>query len=163
MNAANPGETARHAAVINLYAQMLEAWNRREADAFAALFAEQGSTVGFDGSELNGPAHIAAELRSIFAHHLTASYVAKVREVRRIDANTSMLRAVAGMVLPGQSQLNPAVNAVQSLVIVSEGSQQKIALLQNTPAAFHGRPHLGEQLTQELAEVLRAGRLVQSD
>ncbi len=37
-----------------------------------------------------------------------------------------------------------------------------IALLQNTPAAFHGRPDASEALTRELTEVLRAGRVVQA-
>ena len=37
------------------YRQLLEAWNRRDADGFAAVFTEDGSAVGFDGSMMNGP------------------------------------------------------------------------------------------------------------
>jgi hypothetical protein len=52
------------------------------------------------------------------------------------------------------------VNAVQCVVAVLEAREPRIASLQNTPAAFHGRPQLAEQLTRELAEVLRTGQIV---
>jgi len=145
--------------VVAIYTRLLEAWNRRDADAFAALFAESASVVGFDGSQMNGRAEIATQLRAIFANHPTAAYVAKVREVRELDPLVILLRAVVGMIPPGKTELNPAVNAIQSLVIVLD-PEPKLALLHNTPAAFHGRPHLAEQLTQELTGVVRAGRLV---
>src|SRR3954470_22946114 len=106
--------------VVALYKRLLEAWNQRDAEAFAALFTPNGSCVGFDGSQMNGRREIAAELGAVFANHQTARYVAKVREVRRLDdrpgSQCALLRAVAGMVAPGSSELNPAVNAIQSLV-----------------------------------------------
>jgi uncharacterized protein (TIGR02246 family) len=98
---------------------------------------------------------IEAQLRQIFQDHQTAAYVAKVREVRFLTAETAVLRAVVGMVLPGQTDLNPAVNAVQSLIAVKYERKWQIALFQNTPAQFHGRPDLAEQLTEELSSLLR--------
>jgi uncharacterized protein (TIGR02246 family) len=145
---------------ITTYTRLLEAWNRRDADAFASLFTHDASVVGFDGSQMNGAAQIADELRAIFAHHQTAAYVAKVREVRALDTHTLLLRAVVGMSPPGQTELDPAVNAIQSVVIQDSAGQPRIALLQNTPAAFHGRPELAEQLTAELTEVLRRKSVV---
>jgi hypothetical protein len=58
------------------------------------------------------------------------------------------------MVPPGESELDPAVNVVQSLVAVPLDAQLRVVLYQNTPAQFHGRLHLTEQLTQELRELL---------
>ena len=40
------------APVVELYTQLLEAWNARSADAFAALFTADASVVGFDGSQI---------------------------------------------------------------------------------------------------------------
>jgi uncharacterized protein (TIGR02246 family) len=145
---------------VALYTQLLEAWNKRNADEFAALFAPDGSSVGFDGSPMNGRAEIGAALKDIFANHPTAAYVAKVREVRHLGAEMSLLRSAVGMVPPGKTELNPDVNAIQSVVFVEQGGLLKIALLHNTPAAFHGRPHLAEQLNAELTEVLHSGRVV---
>jgi uncharacterized protein (TIGR02246 family) len=124
------------------------------------MFAEDGSSVGFDGSPMNGRTEIASTLRSIFEHHPTAAYVARVREVRELGQGVVLLRSVVGMVPPGKNELNPATNAIQSVVTVDTGAGMKIALLHNTPAAFHGRPELAEQLTRELTDVLRTGQLV---
>ncbi len=142
--------------VCSLYREMLECWNKRNADDLAALVAKDGNLVGFDGSPLNGRSEIESVLRQIFADHPTAAYVGKVREVRFLTPEVAVLRAVAGMVPPGQSDLNPAVNTVQTLVAVKHDGQWRIAVFQNTPAAFHGRPELSEKLTEELRQVLRA-------
>ena len=146
--------------VITLYTRMIEAWNRRDADGFVDLFIDRCHVVGFDGSQMNGRTQTASELRTIFANHPTASYVAKIRDITGVDSHVALLRAVVGMIPPGQRDLNPAVNAVQSVVVVVDAGEPKVALLHNTPAAFHGRPQLSEQLTRELTDVVQAGRVV---
>ena len=148
------------AAVVALYTRLLEAWNRRDASGFAAQFTDEGSTVGFDGSQLDGRAAIANELGRIFADHTPATYVARVREVRTLGAGAVLLRAVAGMVPPNESTLKPERNAIQSLVAVAENGAPRVALYQNTPAQFHGRPELAQRLTAELQDVVASGRVV---
>ena len=86
--------------------------------------------------------------------------MAKVREIRAIAPGIAIIRSVVGMVPPGENELKPDVNAIQSLVFVDKGPDMKIALLQNTPAAFHGRPELAQQLTSELTDVLHTGQIV---
>lgn len=145
---------------LELYVQLLNAWNCRSADDFAELFGESGSCVGFDGSPMNGRSEIRSSLSAIFEHHPTASYVAKIKEVRSLEATVTLVRAVAGMIPPGKREINAATNAIQSLVIVGSGQGAQIALFQNTPAAFHGRPELSESLTKELSDVARTGLVV---
>lgn len=140
--------------VVALYRQLLDGWNRRSADAFAATFTPDGVSIGFDGSQMSGQAEIAAELQQIFANHLTAPYVSKIRDVRFLAPEVAVLRAVAGMVPPGQTDINPAVNSIQTLVAVKLNDAWRIALFQNTPAQFHGRPELVQQLTEELRQLL---------
>jgi uncharacterized protein (TIGR02246 family) len=147
-------------AVVTLYTRLLEGWNARDAGAFAAPFAANGSVVGFDGSPLDGRDAIRSELSRIFADHTPATYVARVREVRALAPDAMLLRGVAGMVPRGQSVLMPERNAVQSLVAVLEDGEPRIAMFQNTPARFDGRLQLTEQLTAELTSVHRAGRIV---
>ena len=137
-----------------LYHAMLEHWNQRDAVAIAALYAEDSHLIGFDGSQMNGRAEAEAVMREIFAHHQTAAYVGKVREVRLLSPDVAILRAVVGMVPPGQSDINPAVNAIQTLVATKQEGGWRITLFQNTPAAFHGRPELSAQLTDELRQLL---------
>jgi uncharacterized protein (TIGR02246 family) len=83
---------------------------------------------------MHGPDEIESALAGIFADHETASYVAKIRDVRFIDDDVAVLGAVVGMGPPGRSELNPDVNAVQTLVAKRSGDGWRITLLQNTPA-----------------------------
>ncbi len=142
--------------VVSLYRNLLDCWNRRAADEFAALFTEAGSVVGFDGSQVNGRPDVALHLREIFAHHATPRYLGKVREVRFPTDDVAILRAVSGLIPPGQSDLNPALNAVQTLVAARHAGAWRVEMYQNTPAAFHGRPDLSEALTEELRNLLLA-------
>ena len=148
------------AAVVALYTRLLEAWNRRDAAGFAGQFADDGSTVGYDGSQLDGRTTIATELGRIFTDHTPATYVACVRELRSLGSGAVLLRAVAGMVPPNGSAVMPDRHAIQSLVAITESGAPRIALYQNTPAQFHGRPALIEQLTAELQRVAESGRIV---
>jgi uncharacterized protein (TIGR02246 family) len=146
-------------AVRDLYAQLLTAWNERDADRFGALFTEDGTTVGFDGSQSHGP-QIAGHLKPIFADHPTAAYVAKVLQVRAVGPDAAVLRAIVGMVPPGAADLKPDVNAVQTLLAERTAGGWRIVLLQNTPAQHHGRPDLVGQHTAELAPLVRSGTLL---
>jgi uncharacterized protein (TIGR02246 family) len=150
---------------IAVYTALLTAWNVRDAAAFAALFTPDGHATGFDGSQMDGREAIAAELAAVFAHHPTAAYVAKVREVRRVAPTVTLLRAAVGMVPPGAAALKPEVNAIQTLVLVTDaaGAGPRIALLQSTPAAFHGRPELVAAMTAELTGVRESGTVVAGD
>lgn len=139
-----------------LYADLLRRWNEGDAGGFAALFVRPGNVVGFDGSQVDGQDKIETHLAQIFAHHQTAAYVGKVREVRLLGAEVVLLRAVAGMVPPKQSDLNPSLNTVHTLVASKQRDRWRAELFQSTPAAFHGRPEASEALTTELRTELKA-------
>lgn len=151
----NPSDRDTERAVRELYDRLIEAWNKRNARDFALLFASNGSIVGFDGSQVNGQLEIGAHLSEIVSHHQTAAYVTIVREVRPLAADITLLRANAGMVPPGKDDINPDLNAVQSMVAARKNNKWEIALFQNTPAAFHERADLRKKLCEELRAVLR--------
>jgi uncharacterized protein (TIGR02246 family) len=136
--------------VSDLYFALLDAWNRNDAGAYAALFTDDGYVVGFDGSEMHGPTEIEQSLSAIFEDHETGRYVAKIRAERTVSEGVGILAAAAGLVPSGQSELNPELNAIQTLVAKQEGGRWRIAQFQNTPAQFHGRPEDAEALTNEL-------------
>jgi uncharacterized protein (TIGR02246 family) len=137
-----------------LYQRLLEGWNKRSAEAMAETFAEDGELIGFDGSQCTGQAEIASHLEPIFANHPTPPYVGKVRGVRLLGPEVAVLRAVAGMVPPGQSNIEPKLNTHHTIVAVKREGKWRIALFQNTPAQFHGRPELVQELTEELQQLL---------
>ncbi len=136
--------------VQSVYQQLLMTWNDQNARGMADLFAEEGEMIGFDGSQAIGPEEIFAHLDPIFKDHPTAQFVSIVKDVTFLTSETAVLRASAGMVPRGQTEINASANAHQTLILVQRADHWRIHLFQNTPAQFHGRPELVEQMTAEL-------------
>jgi uncharacterized protein (TIGR02246 family) len=145
-------------ATRELYARLLETWDKRNARDFALLFASDGNLVGFDGSQVNGQLEVGAHVTEVFTHHQTPRYVSIVREVRLLANDVTLLRANTGLIPSDKDDIDPALNAVQSMIAVQKGGNWKVALFQNTPAAFHQRPDLAKQLTEELRAKLKSAR-----
>lgn len=140
--------------IETIYRQLLNAWNNQDAREMADLFSESGELIGFDGSQEIGTENIFSHLDPIFRDHPTAKFVSKVNDVRFLGSETALLRAIAGMVPRGQTDINPDANAHQTLVVSRKEGKWKIELFQNTPAQFHGRPELVERMTEELRSML---------
>ena len=147
-------DTAEEAPIAELYSTLIAGWNDRDARAFASVFADDGSLIGFDGSDPNGRATIEREQQAIFADHTPAQYVAKVRSIELLAPTVALLRAVVGMIPPGESDLKPERNAHQTLLARKDGDDWRVVLFQNTPAAYDGRPQLVQALTEELRRVV---------
>jgi len=137
-----------------VYKQLIKAWNHQNARGMADLFAENGESIGFDGSQSIGREQIFSHLDPIFEHHQTARFVSKVKNVQFLSSDIVMIRAIAGMVPPQSSDINPNVNTHHTLILVLKDGKWCIQLFQNTPAQFHGRPELVERMTQELRDSL---------
>jgi uncharacterized protein (TIGR02246 family) len=141
--------------LAELHGQILEAWNRQDAGAYADCFVNDALVIGFDGSEMHGASAIAEQLATVFADHQVATYVRLVRSVRRIREDSGLLHAVVGMIAPGDNDVMPDRHAVQLLVGVRDGDRWRAVSFQNTPAQLHGRPEAVDALTEELRAVLR--------
>ncbi|MFJ6134303.1 SgcJ/EcaC family oxidoreductase [Kitasatospora sp. NPDC092286] len=150
----SPGDRS---AVRALYHRVLEGWNLRDGPAFAGPFAEDGEVIGFDGTRHSGRSVIAAELGRLFADHATPEYVARVHRVRALGPGVAQLDAVAGLVPDDAEDLDPALNALQTVIAVNAGAGWRIALLQNTPARYDLRPDLARELTAELRTLVGRG------
>jgi uncharacterized protein (TIGR02246 family) len=139
--------------IETLYQRLLQAWNRQDANGFAALLSESATVVGFDGSVMHGRQEVSTALQGIFQHHKTARYVWKIRSIRMLDTQVALLEAAAGMIPPNQTAIKPETNAIQHLLARLHHGQWRIELFQNTPAQFHGRPEAAAALTEELQHV----------
>jgi uncharacterized protein (TIGR02246 family) len=149
-------QTSDEVIIVELYHRLLQAWNRQDAKEFSKLFSGTGLAIGFDGTQMMGHSEIEEILKTIFADHKTGSYVFKVRTILHIDTHCLLLHAVAGMIPAGETKINPAINAVQTLLAVNRDSRWHIDLFQNTPAQFHGNPVLFKSLSDELNELTPA-------
>jgi uncharacterized protein (TIGR02246 family) len=137
-------------AIEDLYCTLLRCWNDKNATAYAALFAERGILIGFDGTCIETSTSIREHLESIFSDHDPASYVAIVEDVRHLGSGMALLRGVAGMVPPGSDTIKPEVNAQQTLLAKESDDGWRILLFQNTPAKLDGRPDAVASMTEQL-------------
>ncbi|SFB07100.1 MULTISPECIES: SgcJ/EcaC family oxidoreductase [unclassified Bacillus (in: firmicutes)] len=147
-------ETSASNDIHTLYQNLMDTWNRRNARDMADLFGESGELIGFDGSTAKGSNEIFSHLALIFENHPTAPYVSKIKDVRFLSSTVAVLRAIGGMIPIGQSDLESKLNAHHTLVAVQHNEKWSTDLFQNTPAAFHGRPELVEEMTNELRQEL---------
>jgi uncharacterized protein (TIGR02246 family) len=142
--------------VLRIYSNLIAGWNAGDAEAMTRDFADDAEIIGFDGTEMSERARISEYLGGIFANHKVASYVTIVREVRMIAPGVALLRAEVGMIPPGSSGINPATNAVQTLLAVERDGIWRVVLFQNTPAAWHGRESDVKALTAALQDAFEA-------
>jgi uncharacterized protein (TIGR02246 family) len=147
-------ETNDGNAIAELYQKFVECWNNRNAENFAALFAIHGTSIGFDGSTMNGREEIQAIVNQIFIDHQTPAYVTKIKNVRFLTPQVALVRAISGLVAPGEWDISPSLNGIHTLIAVKEEGQWRIELFQNTPAQFHGRPEAVSAFSTELRELL---------
>jgi uncharacterized protein (TIGR02246 family) len=136
-----------------LYDALIAGWNDHDGAAMAAPFADDSVVIGFDGSLHTGRHTIGTQMARIFADHETGRYVIKVREVRAVGSDAMLLRAIAGLIPPGQTTINSDTNSHQTVVAERRDGRWQVVLFQNTPAQFHGRPELVDEMTRELQAV----------
>jgi uncharacterized protein (TIGR02246 family) len=140
-------------AAAKLHGELTHGWNERSAEAMTKSVAEDGLVVGFDGSVLRGRDAVADAMAQVFADHEVARYVCKVEAITELGPDLALLQASVGMVAPGGDEVMPDRNAVQTVLARRRGEAWEVALFQNTPARFDGRPDDAEALTRELNEL----------
>jgi len=141
-------------AVRSLYGELLRSWNKRDARGFAAHFTDAGRFVGFDGCDASGRPAIEIEVSGLFELATPRPYIGLVREVQLLMEDVALVSAAAGVYLPGGYRVDPSVNTLQTLVSLRERGRWRVASYQCTPAVFHGRPELANQLTLDLDRAL---------
>lgn len=142
--------------LISLYEALIKCWNTRDAKGMAGLYANGGGQIGFDGSQISGPSDIEKHLAPIFRDHPTARFVFIIREVKLLGEAVGLVRAIAGMVPRNGTDINPSLNAVQTMLARKQRSLWKVELFQNTPARLDGRPEEVTAMTRELQAAVKA-------
>ena len=147
----SPEEQAVHA----LYREVLRSWNRRDARGFAALCTHAARVTVHDGVEMHGRGTIELELSRSFERQPTLACIGVVRAIQPLGEGVHRLSAIAGMYRPGSYRVDPAWNALHTMVSVREQGRLRVVSYQSTPAAFHEQPDLGQRLTADLERALR--------
>ncbi len=75
-------------AVRVLYEQLMDAWNKGDGDAYAAVFAEDGDLIGFDGTHCKGRQEVAPFHQRLFETHLKGTRL--VGQARSRESGSSV-------------------------------------------------------------------------
>ena len=130
-------------------AELPEDHRRLETHADYCGLAPDGEAIGFDGSRMTGRDVIAATVGQIYDDTPRAR---GGDAIRLVSPETAILSAIVGMVPPGAADLNPALNALQTVVASKRDGAWQAEIMQTTPAQLHGRPEEVERMTEELRQ-----------
>lgn len=116
-----------------LYTQLMAAWNAGDAEAFAALFAEDGDLVAFDGTHLTGRRDIVDGHQQLFERWLKGTQlVGSVRRIRWLSPDIAVMHAVGGTIMRGKHEAEPARDSIQTLVAMRREGGWQLVAFQNT-------------------------------
>ncbi len=147
------------AAVRGLYQEFMAAWNRGSGAALAAVFAEDGDLVAFDGTHLHGRREIAPVHQQLFETWLKGTrLVGRVEDVRFLSPDIAVMHAVGGTIMRGKSAPAPDRDSIQTLVATRQRREWRLAAFQNTrirPISRNAAAFLVWTLSDWLWRVLR--------
>jgi uncharacterized protein (TIGR02246 family) len=127
-------------AVRDVYQRLMAAWNQGSGEAFAAVFADDGHLVGFDGHHFKGRDEIAPFQQELFDKWLKGSrLVGTVQDVRFLGPDVAVMHAVGGTIMRGKSTPAPGRDSVQTLVVTRQGHEWADRRAPEHPAATHRR------------------------
>jgi uncharacterized protein (TIGR02246 family) len=139
---------ANEFAVRALYQKLIEAWG--DADAYAALFTENGDYITFDGSHARGRIEIAKAHRPLFEGILKGSRLVEVGipvEVRFLSPDVALVHSGGAVLRAHQKKPTRRAISVQTLVAVKQEDRWLFAAFQNTRYRPFAQTLLGKILT----------------
>ena len=139
---------ANEVAVRALYQQLIEAWG--DTDAYAALFAEDGDYITFDGSHARGRAEITRAHRPLFEGILKGSRLIEVGsplEVRFLSPDVALVHSGGAVLRARQKKPSRRAISVQAMVAVKHEDRWLFAAFQNTRYRPFAQTLLGKILT----------------
>ena len=113
---------ADETAVRALYQELMHGWNKGSGEAYAAVFAEDGDLIGFDGTHFNGRREIAQSHQPLFETHLKGTrLVGQIAGIRFLSPEVVLMHAVGGTIMRGKSLPSPERDSIQTLVAMKRG------------------------------------------
>lgn len=111
---------------------LIAAWNRGDAAAFAAPFAEDATFIAFEGSELNGKHAIAAFHEAMFAGQLRGTRLeGAVKFVRLLGPDIAVVHARCSVILAGRERPIASRESMQLFVCTRRSGEWCIGAVMN--------------------------------
>jgi uncharacterized protein (TIGR02246 family) len=124
---------ADRAAVVAVPERIVTAWAKHDADAFAAVFTEDGSMI-LPGLYRQGRDDIRSFMTEAFAGPYKGTQVTgQPLDMRFFGGDTAVITTQGGVLAPGEKHVAPERSIRASWVVVKQGGQWLLAAYQNSP------------------------------
>ncbi|MFG1797463.1 SgcJ/EcaC family oxidoreductase [Nocardia sp. NPDC049149] len=124
-------DTARQE-IAAVFAQLVEAWDRGDADAYGAVFTEDATYTAWFGALYQGRADIVESHRALFGSFLKGTKMADdVVDIRFYGPDTAVLNS-RGDIYKGKPKPGEKLTKVQTYTLVRQDGRWLIAAFQNT-------------------------------
>jgi uncharacterized protein (TIGR02246 family) len=111
---------------------MADAWNRGDAEGFAARFSETADFIAFEGTHLKGRDEIVAFHQHIFATVVKGSRLdPTVRFVRLISPDVAVIHSAVEITLAGHDRPSPGRKSMQLYVALRDGATWYAEAMEN--------------------------------
>ncbi|NUR28002.1 MAG: SgcJ/EcaC family oxidoreductase [Catenulispora sp.] len=128
-----PPSAADQMAIAAVPAKMIAAWAAHDADAFADLFAEDG-TMMLPGIIKKGKAQIREYMAAEYAgRYKDTTVTGQPIEIKPLASGAVALLTEGGVIPPGETQLSAESAIRASWILVNQGGQWKLAVYHNCP------------------------------
>jgi uncharacterized protein (TIGR02246 family) len=128
------------ASVRALYEQLMDGWNKGNAEAFFAPFEESADFVAFDGTHFKGRHEIVSSHQPLFDKWLKgARLTGEVKAIRFLSPEIALMHAVGGTIMRNKSKPAPERDSAQTLVAVKRDGAWRLAAFHNTRVRPMGR------------------------
>jgi uncharacterized protein (TIGR02246 family) len=126
--------TSDEAEIADVPMRMIAAWNRGDADAFAAPFSETADFIAFEGTHLRGREEIAEFHRHLFATVVKGTRLeGGARFVRLLAPDRAIVHAWAHYLnVPGSQQPVPGRASMQLFVLSKQDGRWIADAVQNS-------------------------------
>jgi len=124
---------ADRAAIAALPQRIVDAWRAHDADAFAAVFAQDGTMV-LPGQYRQGRENIRAFMAGAFAGPYKGTRVTGTPiDFRLLSADAGVLVTQGGVLAPGETEVSGAAAIRATWVAVREQGDWRLAAYHNCP------------------------------
>lgn len=122
------------AAIQDVPERIVAAWAVNDADAFAAMFAEDGSLILPGDVYLRGREEVRSFMAKAFAGPYRGTRVSgKPLALKPLGPDTALLITQGGILAPGETEVSAERAIRASWVLIRRGQEWLITAYQNTP------------------------------